>query len=167
MSLIEFKNLPDTTTPINAANLNYNFNELSNQIANLNLILNEKIKNLEGNVGWINPSPLNSFSNQSINLSTDDYDMFEVIYMLTTYGGYRYRMTTGKLPSEVGEKFDLESVNYDGNRGVVAYNRAITQASKTSFSFTDCERYYDIGTQVDNTYLVPLYVILYKTALLK
>ena len=32
MSLIEFKNLPDTSTPINAENLNNNFNELLNSI---------------------------------------------------------------------------------------------------------------------------------------
>ena len=32
MALIEFKNKPDTTTPINANNLNYNFKELSEQL---------------------------------------------------------------------------------------------------------------------------------------
>ena len=31
MSLIEFKNLPDTSTPLNAENLNNNFNELDNK----------------------------------------------------------------------------------------------------------------------------------------
>lgn len=32
MALIEFKNKPNTTTPINATNLNYNFNEILNLI---------------------------------------------------------------------------------------------------------------------------------------
>lgn len=32
MSLIEFKDLPDTSTPINSANLNNNFNELNNKL---------------------------------------------------------------------------------------------------------------------------------------
>lgn len=32
MALIEFENKPSTTTPINAANLNHNFNELNNKI---------------------------------------------------------------------------------------------------------------------------------------
>lgn len=35
MNLIEFKNLPDTSTPLNADNLNNNFNELKNSITNL------------------------------------------------------------------------------------------------------------------------------------
>lgn len=30
MALVEFKNKPNTTTPINATNLNYNFNEILN-----------------------------------------------------------------------------------------------------------------------------------------
>ena len=33
MALIEFKNKPDTTTPINADNLNHNFNELDTKLA--------------------------------------------------------------------------------------------------------------------------------------
>lgn len=35
MSLITFKNLPDTSTPITAENLNNNFNELNNKINNI------------------------------------------------------------------------------------------------------------------------------------
>lgn len=35
MALIEFKNLPDTSTPINATNLNNNFNELNTEILDL------------------------------------------------------------------------------------------------------------------------------------
>lgn len=34
MALIEFKNLPDTTTPINAENLNNNFDELDDGLSN-------------------------------------------------------------------------------------------------------------------------------------
>lgn len=33
--LIEFKNKPDTSTPINADNLNFNFNELNTLINNI------------------------------------------------------------------------------------------------------------------------------------
>lgn len=36
MALIEFKDLPDTTTPLTADNLNNNFNELNNKINNIN-----------------------------------------------------------------------------------------------------------------------------------
>lgn len=35
MALIEFKNKPDTSTPINADNLNFNFNELNTLINNI------------------------------------------------------------------------------------------------------------------------------------
>lgn len=36
MALIEFKNKPDTTTPMTADNINHNFNELDNNIGDLN-----------------------------------------------------------------------------------------------------------------------------------
>lgn len=35
MALIEFKNLPDTSTPLNAENLNNNFVDLNKQISNV------------------------------------------------------------------------------------------------------------------------------------
>ena len=35
MALIEFKNKPDATTPINADNLNHNFNELDTKLAEM------------------------------------------------------------------------------------------------------------------------------------
>ncbi len=127
--------------------------------------LKEEVAKLGGTLLWINPDPLAAFPSQQISLSNSNYDMFETIYMLTTYGGYRYRKSTGKLPFEQGEKINLESVNYDGNRGVVAYGRVFTETDKTSLSFTNCERYYDIGAQVDNTYLIPLYIIGYNTGL--
>ena len=39
MALIEFKNKPDTETPINAPNLNYNFNEVLNLIYPIGAIM--------------------------------------------------------------------------------------------------------------------------------
>ena len=39
MALIEFKNKPDTTTPINASNLNFNFKEVMNLIYPVNSII--------------------------------------------------------------------------------------------------------------------------------
>lgn len=39
MALIEFKNKPDTTTPINADNLNFNFKEVMNLIYPVNSIV--------------------------------------------------------------------------------------------------------------------------------
>ena len=38
MALIEFKNLPDTSTPLNAENLNNNFNDLKNKIENITVL---------------------------------------------------------------------------------------------------------------------------------
>ena len=50
MGLIEFKDLPDTSTPLNAENLNNNFNALKG----------EKV--------WTNPNPTNDFDENEIQL---------------------------------------------------------------------------------------------------
>lgn len=41
MDLIEFKSLPDTSTPVNASNLNHNFSELNNGIDELKTDVND------------------------------------------------------------------------------------------------------------------------------
>ena len=76
MSLVEFKNLPDTTTPINAANLNNNFNELNSQISAAAAAIN----NLKGTVLWTNPNPNISFPTQSINFG-DNYKFYDIIFI--------------------------------------------------------------------------------------
>ena len=64
MALIEFKNKPDTSSPINANNLNNNFNELDNKIGDLN---NLKTTNKTSIVDAINESlKYNSYSNDEI-----------------------------------------------------------------------------------------------------
>lgn len=57
MALIEFKNLPDTSTPLNAENLNNNFNELNDSIEELkeSNVYSEE----EQVIGiWLNGKPL-------------------------------------------------------------------------------------------------------------
>lgn len=46
MALVTFKNLPDTSTPLNAENLNNNFNELNNKYSELNNKMPSVINNL-------------------------------------------------------------------------------------------------------------------------
>lgn len=58
MALIEFKDLPDTTTPLTASNLNNNFNELLseiNDIKNRNIYSSNEIKT---NEIWIDGKPI-------------------------------------------------------------------------------------------------------------
>lgn len=62
MALIEFKNLPDKSTPINAENLNNNFNAL------------------KGKLLWTNPNSSNEFAKQTISLDLSAYKKIEIIY---------------------------------------------------------------------------------------
>ena len=47
MELKEFKDYPNTTTPINSENLNFNFNQISNDLNQQITSINEKIGNLD------------------------------------------------------------------------------------------------------------------------
>lgn len=118
-----------------------------------------------GKILWTNSSPASSFASQNITLSSDDYDMFEIIYFLTNYTGYDNRISTGKLPYEQGKKALISTLDYDGNSGVVTYRRNITMTSKTQFSVSNCEKNWNIGSSTTNTYAIPLYIIGYKTNL--
>ena len=51
MALIEFKDLPDTSTPLTADSLNNNFDELNDDIEELNITLN-KMKTITLNNTW-------------------------------------------------------------------------------------------------------------------
>ena len=69
MALIEFKDLPDTSTPINAENLNYNFDAL------------------KGKVLWTNPNSSSEFVKQTISLDLSKYRKLEILYKIDVNNG--------------------------------------------------------------------------------
>ena len=74
MALIEFKNLPDTTTPITAENLNYNFNELNNNFNELN---DRNVYSTEEKVigTWIDGKPIYRKTVYITGITTTDQDV--------------------------------------------------------------------------------------------
>ena len=62
MALVEFKDLPDTSTPINAENLNNNFNELNNDFNNLNNLQYKTVNGVDINVSSGTATQLNSIT---------------------------------------------------------------------------------------------------------
>lgn len=62
MALIEFKNKPDTTTPMTADNINHNFNELNANVGNLS---NLETANKNSAVDSINSLKSETFFNTS------------------------------------------------------------------------------------------------------
>lgn len=84
MSLIEFKDLPDTTTPITAENLNNNFNELKSE--------------LEGTILYTGSTNTNF-------ILTDDYTNYDYIEIYgkksSTFGYTKFQPSQGDRASMI------------------------------------------------------------------
>ena len=90
MNKINFQNLPNTTTPINATNMNL----LQTNVENA---LNEATI---GTVLWENPNPgdSNGFSGQTVTLSDDISNYRAISIQFRGYYGSTYSLNTGILP---------------------------------------------------------------------
>lgn len=143
-------NIPD----INKCN-NTDMNEIKSVVNNNATELDTSVSNLSGQLLWTNPSPTSSFSAQTVNLNSSNYDMYEVIF----YGSNTKANTfsTGKIPK--GENAFLQQVYYSG--GVQIRNRDVTYTTDTSYSIGNGT----LNNTTNNTQCVPAYIIGYVTGL--
>lgn len=108
-----------------------------------------------GEILWTNPNPTVSFSSQTITLSTNDYDMYEIIYYSSiTQAG---QMATGKIKK--GENLYLTQTYYDTQ--VRVRQREVNYSSDLSLNVQEAKN----NGSTQNTDLIPIYVIGYKTGL--
>lgn len=117
-----------------------------------------------GVILWNNTSPNSSFGSQNVTLNTSDYNYLEIVYILTNYDypNYAYYNSTGRIFYEVNRKIRLFSSDYDGNKGNISCIRPATLSNKTTINFGVGERFWTIGTETNNTYCIPMYIIGYK-----
>ena len=124
MALIEFKDLPDISTPINAENLNNNFNELKN--------------NIDGTIIWTNPDITQEFAGQSIIKDLSKYKKFTLRWVLSStnniFGATEIYKNAYNRINTIGnvDNFDL------------ALQRDVA-LTEVEIRFTDCYG-YGIGT---------------------
>ena len=113
-----------------------------------------------GKVIWTNTSPTSSFAAQTINLdeSLSNYDMYEIIFKLAT--NMNRVLSTGQIP--VGKGTILNYITKNPK-----YRFTEEYVSGDSIAFEDCNSLNAIGSStIENTSIVPLYVIAYKTGLI-
>lgn len=161
MALLEFKDLPSTDTPINAQNLNSNFNELKDgQIILENSLESDSQMNAPSiyavNVGlndqkikriWENSNVNSAFNAQSISFNLNDYE-YVIIKTLRYPRDNTIMIYTIVFINEATEinYSDFES-GYGKNR---AWNRLVT-VSNEGISFQNAT----ISGSEDNNALVP------------
>lgn len=112
---------------------------------------------ITGHILWTNPNPTSSFSQQTITLSSDDYDELTIFYKKSN--------NENKLNSiQIIKGYDTDlSYNDSGT----LFSRGVTHVSDTSYKFNDGKILLPGSStaQNDNSRCVPIYVIGYKTGL--
>lgn len=108
-------------------------------------------------VMWTNPNPNENFEKQHINLSTDDYDMYEVFYRETTTSG-----VVLSVKGIAGQSVLLSSpYGYENKVATRGFYRV--QGKKKEFNIEVA--YFGGNKTANNSYLIPLYIIGYKIGL--
>lgn len=108
------------------------------------------VNGLNGKILWTNSNPTSDFASQTITLSSDDYDMLEIIYMTFNTNN---QTSSVKIPKGYNSRI-ITSLS----SGTV-YTRDYTYNSDTSYTIGNTT-----GSGNDSN-LYPLYIIGYKTGL--
>lgn len=121
-----------------------------------------QINGLKGEILWENQSPTTTFLPQTITLSSDDYDLLEIFfydYIGTT------RMNSVRFPK--GEKTNMFSL-FDYNSGMYMGRRTANNDGDTTITISGCYSAItnsQINVQLSNEWMIPVYVVGYKTGL--
>lgn len=108
---------------------------------------------------WTNPNPTSTFDSQSITLSSDDYDCYEIIYQFSQMNVMLFN--TGKIPK--GNNINIFFVLNNSTNTHLHTNRLIRYENDTTLYAENC--YSSTDNNATNNRCTPLYVIGYKTGL--
>lgn len=103
---------------------------------------------------WTNPNPDSNFTEQTITLSSSDYDVLEIFYRTDVTASISFSTKTLK-----GYGFQLDFNSISNNKWV----RRGMYISNTKFSVNNCT--WSADSTVHNEQCIPLYIVGYKTGL--
>lgn len=131
------------------------------------MTLNDELisKNIKGKLLWKNTTATSNWGEWEIPFWSSDYDFYEVIYLNKADEDLYY--STGKIPK--GHAFRMFDVYVSSYSKIGAISRAVTYKDDTTLK-TGNALYYTASNNAvstDNTRLIPMYVIGYKTETLK
>lgn len=156
------------TSALNTANTaNGKADTNANDISTINSTLtttNTKVANITGSILWSNPNASVSFSDQNVTLSSDDYDMIEIIFTQGTSRTKNYSMRL--LKGEGTQLTNIVGLNDGVSQPIGARQREVTYVNDTTLHFGK-GLVHDNSTQqvtpdVRNDVVIPLYIIGYK-----
>lgn len=124
--------------------------------------VNNGLENIRGKILWTNPNSAENISaDYEMNLSSDNYDLIEVIYQYSTSG---VQQTSSKAVK--GTPISLQAYSIGSNMTILV--RRMDYVNDTKYKLSACSLHQVTGNNVntENTSgIIPLYVIGYKTGL--
>lgn len=117
------------------------------------ITINTKVINITGQILWTNSNPTSNFTEQTITLSSGDYDFYEIY---CTYNGSTASQYANGFKTIKGKGLIISENGYGTGLSVrrkVDYTNATHLLISSAFG----------GANIDNSYLIPIYVIGYKT----
>lgn len=120
----------------------------------LNKDILDLINGIKGNILWQNNNPTDAFQEQIIRLSSNEYDMYEVLF----YGSNTKAdlLTSGRIPKS--ENAFLQQI-YNIGSGAKVRNRSVKYIDGTHFKITGAT----LDGNENNFQNIPVYIIGYKT----
>jgi len=118
------------------------------------------VNKLKGTILWTNSAPTSAFSSQTVTLSSNDYDMLEIYYKKDPSS---YVVASVKI---LKGQSTILSINHISTN-LYHRNRVMTYVSDTSYTFDNGIQIPTNGSSLDHNaqYVIPLYIIGYKTGL--
>lgn len=146
------------TNKVNAADMNEIKTEVNDNYS--------KITGVQGTILWTNPNPTSNFGSQTITLSSGDYDVLE--FYIASDANKIYMFIEKTLKGSGISPTYIVDINAGYNQYTGFVQRNIKYSTDTTYSIANClerRQAAQLTPSVNNSYMIPLYVIGYKTGL--
>jgi hypothetical protein len=123
----------------------------------------QDILDITGQILWTNSNPNNAFSSQTILLNSENYDILEIFFKNAYDNNNIYSLKTLK-----GCDIVLQCNHVSSSNTIYHRYRKMTYASDTSYTFSTGTQQLTSSSSIENSdlYIIPLYIIGYKTGIL-
>lgn len=122
-----------------------------------------EINNIKGKVIWTNPNPSENFSEQTVKLSSSDYDTLTILYI-----DYRANQRMQSITIKKGESANLSTIFLTGSQLYIS-TRQMDYVDDTHYTFDDCHSATNISIGTLNAsspaQCIPIFIISHKTGL--
>lgn len=146
--------------------------DMSRNTVENNVIKNyvdNKVNDVNGKILWANPNPTSAFTPQIITLNSNDYDVLEIFFKVSTSATSTKSYSTRFLKGYGTQLINVINLNEGVSQPTGARSRDVDYVNDTKLHFKN-GLVRDNGTQtsvpdVRNDILIPLYIVGYKTGL--